>query len=92
MAESFQTVGDFGAVGQEEQQHFLVPAADLPCHLESVYLRHIDVQQYQVGAAEAELLQRLLPVGHVYDFVACFFEEAFQEQRICGVVVGKQDF
>ena len=61
-------------------------------HLESVYLRHIDVQQYQVRAAEAELLQRLLPVGHVYDFVACFFEEAFQEQRICGVVVGKQDF
>ena len=90
--ESFQSVGLVGAVGQKENLGLLVRITDATGYLITVYFGHIDVEQNQVGLHFGVLLQGDASVSGIIHFVSLGFEEAYQDEGIFQVVIGKEYF
>ena len=69
----------------------LVCLADAGRHFEAVQPGHVDVEQHQVRPDQGELLHGHATVSYVSDFITFLLQEAFQEQRVFQVVVGKKN-
>ena len=69
----------------------LVRLADAGRHLEAVQLGHVDVEQHQVGPDQGELLHGHAAVSYLGHFKTFLLQEAFQEQGVFQVVVGKKN-
>ena len=68
-----------------------VRLADTGCHFETVQTGHVDVEQHQVGPDEGKLLYGHTAVSYIGDVVPLLFEEAFQQQGVLQVIVGKKN-
>ena len=69
----------------------LVRLADAGRHFEAVQPGHVDVEQYQVGPDQGELLHGHAAVSYVGHLITFLLQETFQEQGIFQVVVGKKN-
>mgnify|MGYP006915862070 CR=1 FL=1 len=70
----------------------LVRLADAGRHFEAVQFGHVDVEQHQIGPDQGKLLYGHATVSYIGHFITFLLQEAFQEQGVFQVVVGKKNF
>lgn len=77
--ETFQSIVLLRTVGEKEDKHLRVDGSDALSHLIAIHLRHIDVEQYQVGLHLRELFPCLLAIAGISHIVAMLLQETLQQ-------------
>ena len=87
-----QTVNLVRAVGQKENNDFLIVPPYDPRHLEAIEFRHIYVKKNQVGTRFPIHFQSHITVVRIDYLITFRLDKAFQKHRVFNIIINQKDF